>query len=502
MKRLAILILTVVTLMLPVTVNAKSFMIQYDGEVQEYTGSVYSLKVNGKTVNTPLEPIIFNDRALVPIREVFEAIGASVNYEDSTKRITVRTDSVTVKLQINNNSAYVNDNMVAIPDGVVPKLIGRVGESAKTMVPVRFISESIGMNVEFDGDNGIININTPNFTQQPTVTPNEGKIKISGIEFKETAEGVDIIAKTNSIASVTDSILSDPYRIVIDVDGAMLTAETSAYSVDKKGVARVRLGQHENSTRIVVDMQSKLNYRIETANDGIFIHIATAAVSTPSQTPDSSPSVSPSVQQTKKLVVLDAGHGGHDPGASGVDVNGVKHSEKTVALSIVHKVRNILKANGVEVMLTREDDTFVDLYGRPEIANNANAAMFVSVHLNAVDNSTVMGTEVYYATANNGTDYGLTSKELAGNVLQTLLESIQTRNRKVKTGNHVVTRASKMPAILIEVGFMTNPTEMTNLADDAFQEKAAQGIANGILKSISSVNVPQVQSDGIEYMTD
>ncbi len=500
MKKLLFIIYTLIIIAFPVSVNAQALQLLYDGEVHNYTGMQYTLTVNGTNVATPLPPIIFNDRALVPIREVFEAMGAQVGYESDTKSITVKSESVEVNLQIDNNTAYVNGNMVSIPDGVVPKLIGRVGESAKTMVPVRFISESIGMNVVFDGENGIIGINNPSY-QAPVQTP-EKAVTVKSVSYAKAADGLDIkIDADNAIGEYSDLFLSEPYRVVIDISKAAMDTPQSAYDVQEGAVARVRLGQHENSTRIVVDLTEKLEYGISVSGNVMNIHIKSTG--TVSSTPNVTPSVSPDTQ-TAKIVVLDAGHGGHDPGASGTDASGIGHCEKDITLSLVKKVRDVLVSNGVNVMLTREDDTYVELVERAEIANRANAAMFVSIHLNSVDNvPNASGTEVYFAAANNGTNYGLTSEKLAGAVKSSLVGSIGTKDRGVKQGNHVVTRTSKMPAVLVEVAFMSNVSEMTNLASDDFQNAAAQGIAQGILNSLGSVTVPQQTAvGGIEYMTD
>ena len=145
MKKTAIIIFLLCCLFMN-TVASASMILEYDGGVHNYTGAVYSLAVNGKTLtNLPLEPIIFNDRALVPVREVFEALGAKVDYGERDKTINITYKNKKVGLQIGNTTATVNGAAKAIPDGAAPRLIAKWGESAKTMVPVRFISENVGL---------------------------------------------------------------------------------------------------------------------------------------------------------------------------------------------------------------------------------------------------------------------------------------------------------------------------------------------------------------------
>lgn len=163
------------------SLGAQALTLQYDGKTVEYSGSLYRLFVkNEELVNLPLEPIIFNDRALVPVREIFEALGAQVDYNGTNQYVEITYDNTYVRMHINDNTAYVNGKRTAVPGNVVPKLITKLGGETKTMVPVRFISESIGLNVEFDsGIGGIFveseealeQINNP--TEEPTLEPIE-----------------------------------------------------------------------------------------------------------------------------------------------------------------------------------------------------------------------------------------------------------------------------------------------------------------------------------------
>ncbi|MGM9936647.1 MAG: stalk domain-containing protein [Candidatus Ornithomonoglobus sp.] len=132
----------------------------YDDAEHWYTGSIFDLYVNGKKIEAAVDPIIFNDHAVVPLREVFEACGANVDYDGDQKCVEVQYGYTYIRLYINDNTAYINGKRSLIPDGVVPKLIYKPGGETKTMVPVRFISESVGIQVDFDDQEGCIFVNS------------------------------------------------------------------------------------------------------------------------------------------------------------------------------------------------------------------------------------------------------------------------------------------------------------------------------------------------------
>lgn len=148
-----------IMLLLAPTAEAAGIQLFYDGSDHLYTGSVYNLYVNGAEIRAAMELIIFNDHALVPVREVFEQVGATVDYTGETRCVEIQYRDTYMRLYINDNCAYINGIKTNIPDNVVPKLINKPGGLTKTMVPVRFISESAGMDVRFDGESGSIFIN-------------------------------------------------------------------------------------------------------------------------------------------------------------------------------------------------------------------------------------------------------------------------------------------------------------------------------------------------------
>lgn len=169
-------------------------------------------------------------------------------------------------------------------------------------------------------------------------------------------------------------------------------------------------------------------------------------------------------------VALDAGHGGHSPGAV---YEGVY--EKDINLPIVLRSAELLREKGCEVLLTRGDDTFVDLYDRSYMANDANVDIFVSVHSNASEtNPDFQGTFTYFFP---GSQKG---EELARVIQSAVAGTAGSMDQGLLSENFVVLRETHMPAVLVETGFMSCHEELTRLCDPDYREKLAQGVARGV----------------------
>lgn len=176
-----------------------------------------------------------------------------------------------------------------------------------------------------------------------------------------------------------------------------------------------------------------------------------------------------------KTICIDPGHGGKDPGATGGGVQ-----EKAVALNVAKKISAFLEVQGCTVMLTRETDVFIELSDRARMANAAKADLFVSIHCNSVEgNARATGMEVYHYTHASEA-----SKHAARAIYDKLLPVSGLRGRGVKADNFAVLRETKMPAVLIELGFISNPDDCRKLTDSAWQDDAAQAIADGIIEAL------------------
>jgi N-acetylmuramoyl-L-alanine amidase len=181
----------------------------------------------------------------------------------------------------------------------------------------------------------------------------------------------------------------------------------------------------------------------------------------------------------KNIVVLDAGHGGTDPGAMR-KLNGVTINEKDVNFKIMYQLtQKYFNAEDSEIKAyySRYDDTKVDLYERSAFAKKVGADIFVSLHMNANNSSSPKGTEIYYTGSNKATTAnGLNSKILANMFLNSLPYMVGTDKRYISDKSLAVCRTNTVPAVLVELGFMSNQSDLALMADPDFQEQTAEAI--------------------------
>lgn len=168
-------------------------------------------------------------------------------------------------------------------------------------------------------------------------------------------------------------------------------------------------------------------------------------------------------------VILDPGHGGHDPGARAISGS----REKVLALDTSKRIARILRSRGVRVIETRASDYFVPLPRRVQISNRSGNAIFVSIHYNWSRRRGASGIEIFY--------FNPKSRRLAANVLKETLRAYPTINRGVKTARFHVLRNNRRPAILCELGFLSNPTDNNQVQKAAIRQRLAERVAAGIL---------------------
>jgi N-acetylmuramoyl-L-alanine amidase len=227
--------------------------------------------------------------------------------------------------------------------------------------------------------------------------------------------------------------------------------------------------------------------------------------------------IAPKVQTPKLKVMLDAGHGGDDAGARGP--KGLK--EKTAALELAKAVGAKLEAAGFEAAYTRDDDTFIPLWDRAATANAKGSDLFVSLHLNAARAKAARGSEVFFLSLGKGDDEEVVALENAGagsapgnpeSVVASILDDLAQKaflkdseqlavaiqgqlnrlagikERGVKQAPFVVLRGAAMPAVLVEVAFISNPKEEAKLNDPVFRAKVADAITLGVRRYFAGTN--------------
>ena len=245
-------------------------------------------------------------------------------------------------------------------------------------------------------------------------------------------------------------------------------------------IERIRLAQVGNSVEIGIKMIAGWQVR-ETqrfTNQQIQLQVSLNTISqvpnNQNPLPTNNPNV-PNPQNTgdrrRGVIFVDAGHGGNDPGAVG---NGLQ--EKDVTLPISLKLGQALQSMGYTVYYTRTNDVEIDLEPRVAAAERINADVFVSVHANSLapGNSGISGVETYHSR--NST----VGRELASYVHSQVISGTGANDRSVRSAGFYVIARTSMPAILVETGYITNPSEARNLSNPNYQKQMADAIARGI----------------------
>jgi N-acetylmuramoyl-L-alanine amidase len=317
------------------------------------------------------------------------------------------------------------------------------------------------------------------------ITIGDGLLKGARVgQYK--ADVVRVVLDTENIRDYKVFPLSDPARLVIDVRGERTTE-----------IARMEQSISAMPQRVVIPKLEEPAAAVEKK---------------------SKPARKPVISKIRRVVV-DPGHGGHDPGAVGP--NGIQ--EKDVVLAIGLRLREMFKEElGLDVVMTRSTDVFIPLEERTAIANKVNADLFLSVHANAAPNRLAAGIETYYlnlaktdkvaqlAAKENGTslekvsvlqailfdlmaNYKLNdSAHLADEVQRSLFKKIRAsysdvKNLGVKQGPFYVLVGATMPSILVETAFLSNATEESRLKDPVYLEMTSEGILEGVRSYIMSL---------------
>ncbi|MEH2110148.1 N-acetylmuramoyl-L-alanine amidase [Nostoc sp.] len=332
--------------------------------------------------------------------------------------------------------------------------------------------------------------NSPRPIQQPSNTP----ATIQSVQLANN--GTQLLIRADQTLSATGGWDRTSGLFRITINNAKLAPKVTGPTFNSNSpILRVRLQPQESNTVTVLVQPAAgvqigelnqvgnqlLALELRRSGSSITLPIALPPLPSPDQgqlpnpidnpRPISQPRPRPSVPRGKLLVVIDPGHGGKDSGAPGL--GGLL--EKDVILPIGKRVGAILEQNGVQALLTRDADFFVELQGRVDIAERVNATLFVSIHANSVDNRPdVNGLEVYYY------DSGYALAEVVRN---TILQDIGTiKNRGTRKARFYVLRKSSMPSILVETGYMTGYEDNPRLGTPEYQNRMAEAIARGILK--------------------
>ena len=354
----------------------------------------------------------------------------------------------------------------------------------------------------------------------PLISFAENRVDITDLRYWSYPDYTRVVISLSDQVEFTKNRLSGPDRLYFDIKNSRIPKELATNLAVGNGMLRsVRAGQFNDSTvRVVLDLEKIRDFKIINLEDPVRIIIDIYGYTN-------------TAISARKRIVIDPGHGGHDPGAVGPN----RLYEKDVVLDIALKLRKILSGDpNLEIFLTRDKDVFIPLEQRTAIANSRNADLFVSVHANASPRREAKGVETYFLNwTDNEEAMKVAAREnqislrkmkkmqgerdvldimlgdlkrdnkrdesmsLAHSIQQTLVKNLNREyprivDHGVKWAPFYVLFGAQMPSVLVEVSFISNPMEEKLLSNDDYRDDLAKSIANGIEKYMSAA--PEAQT--------
>ena len=316
--------------------------------------------------------------------------------------------------------------------------------------------------------------------------------QIHGLTIKENKNKLTILLKSNSLLDVSQSyILDSPTRYFWDIHNSRILFKSRHIPIDHPHIKRISIGQHPKKTRLVITPLTHLTLSESTLASGGHSfklhraekqgpHISQSKkphykrLSTPRSTQKHTSRYKTSTKQLfrpglkNKVIALEAGHGGMDPGSIGPG----NALEKNYTKDITDRLKKYLESNGAKVIMTRKGDSNPSQQTRVYIANKRKADIFVSIHINSFIKPYAYGTETLY--------YKSKDRALSNAIHKNLVSSIKRYDKGQKRAGMYVLKYTTMPAVLVEPCFISNPTESHLLKTPQFRDKIAKGVFNGI----------------------
>ena len=314
--------------------------------------------------------------------------------------------------------------------------------------------------------------------------------QIDEIELKDN-DSEFLIHGDDELSAVASRTSNGIYQITID--NAELAEDFKGPDL-QAGSPISELKVRQEDERVVLEITTRLRYRLGQLNADnkkislpIEVGVAPPPINdapllppgfakAPKERPFE-PELTP-LSSDRPRVIIDPGHGGDDPGTIGI--GGFR--EKDVVLPISLDVAEILRKQEIDVVMTRDTDNFISLEGRTDMANNVEADLFVSIHANAINLSRpdVNGLETYYYKS---------GRRLAEVIHWSILNGVNIDDRSIRRARFYVLRHSTMPAVLVEVGFLTGAVDASRLKDPNHRRQMAEAIARGIVQYIKQNNI-------------
>lgn len=483
--------------------------------------------INNKEIEFDTVPIIKEDRTFVPLRFVSEGLGATVKWDEHTRTVLITQDKkdlskvVDIDVKQENKREIIEIKatrgitsrvftlsnpercIIDIPDSEMELNANKISVNSDNVLQIRasqFKNDPAQVRVVLDlaqavspqitkEDNRILlefenkshqnnndnkdNDEEDNDNKDNDEEDNDNEIReINNIKTESLSNSTLLTVEGAIPDHYSIFRLSNPNRIVIDLPNVYHKLSEKNWDVDDGFVKQIRTAQYESSpptVRIVLETEKTLRYRLkDKAEDKMVLELYEPSDS----------------DLFGKTVVVDAGHGGADPGTSG----STGAHEKTTTLIIAQLLEQKLRDSGYNVIMTRHRDEYIGLQERTEIANEAMADLFVSIHHNSMANNPVPNGIGTYYYRNYVSEETVTA---ASSIQQAVIKATGRSNRKIIPAGFYVLRETLMPAVLIELGFMSNPEEEQLILNSKFQEQSAEGIYQGIEKYFALIDKSQ-----------
>lgn len=538
-------------------------------------------------------PVVINSRTLVPIRFFSEKLGYLVDWDNAAGKVTITDTYKTIEMFIGKDKVIIDGISKKMTDSTPPVIV-----NSRTLVPIRFVVEQMGMKIDYDAALNRVSLNTetsaneepsifktnensnaaepknddknisqakpnemPKETDKTDKTKDEIDPKIYASKDKLSYEvaktGMEDLLKIHSDGkdiAYSSFFMTKPDKLVIDIKSAVLNKEyVSAREFTDTFFKKIESAYHpeNDTTRIVlylkdnakqdsinlaksgaeltvkkvnrvsdniskkferlngelviklksphslknegddldiklpVDGQELLTgtisgennfvYGLEVTKDDQNYHIKgrlkdRTKLNITELSPDTFKISFAKQTADPPKIMIDPGHGGSDPGAVNEKLN---IDEKQLNLSVAQKLYEELGNKGYNVAMTRYDDSFVELDDIAKKANEFNADVFISIHHNSGDNPATKGIETYFYQSGD-------SKAFLDYIHKNLISESKAIDRGKKEAAFVVIKKTYMPAVLLELGFITNEGEVKKNNSPAYQDILVKGISKGV----------------------
>jgi len=465
--------------------------------------------VNGERRPIPIPLVTVFGRVLIPVQWVFDTLGDITSYDAATRTLSLSAQITGITWQDAGDGLDVHlDGTAPLharaiqlsgPDRIVIEVIGAVAKLDQPVLDVhegplstvavatspsgtQIVLTLLGpVTYRFQSDpagrHAVLTLLSPTAAAptSPASPVAAGEARIANVTYEHTDGGGRLVVASTVPVQFTQHVLRNPDRIVLDADNAIFVPVKQAIDVNDGLVTQIRAAQFHHApdvVRIVVELARPTAFVLHAGADATqtLLDLGTATAIAPGVLPPQAAAPRGAV-----VVAIDPGHGGSDPGAIGPD--GVR--EKDVVLAIAEDLHALLAQQHVDTVMVRESDVFVPLDDRAVIAQRGGATLFVSIHANASVDPNARGTQTFYYTPQ--------SVPLAQAVLDEVSRAAGLTPRGVTQARfEVLVDDAKIPAILVETAFVTNPREEQLLKDPAQQQIVAQGIMKGIQRYLAA----------------